>query len=251
MNLRATQRAFTLVEMLTAGTISLLIVVLVLGAFRATATLWRESEQRLDTAREARAAIDQMERDLATLAPAFGGVAPLSLCHTPATPPEDRRQEALYALCTVSGPGGDAGAIVWVGYRCRWDARARCFGLVRLFRGGEPTLAALEAADPLGAAFDDPGAEEEPLARYVWDFQVRPCEDGAAAPTFPGRTYPAAPPAWIEIRFKAIGPLAAEKLATLPITRETWEHPDDPLFLRFIAPYQQTYVTRIRLHTGP
>jgi len=241
------RRAFTLVEMLTASVLALFIAGLVLGAFRATATLWRRSEQRSDTAREARTAIDRMERDLAMVVPAFGGVAPLRLSHLPGTPPGERVYDALYALASL--PDAGAGAISAIGYRCRWDAAARCYVLVRLFRDAEATLTALETAPE--TVFDDPsGAGEEPLARYVWDFEVRPCVKGEPASAFPNRAYPGALPAWVEIRFKVAGPLAVEKLASLPVTRETWENPDDPLFRRVIAPYQQTYVTRIRLPIG-
>jgi prepilin-type N-terminal cleavage/methylation domain-containing protein len=57
-------RAFTLIELLVAMAVLALLVVLLMGIVESASKLWRDSESRVDSYREARAAVSIMSRDL-------------------------------------------------------------------------------------------------------------------------------------------------------------------------------------------
>jgi type II secretory pathway pseudopilin PulG len=239
-------RAFTLIELLTACTIAVLVLTLALQIFSATTDLWQHSAQRSDTFREARAALDLMARDLRMTLPAEG--APM-LKIGYETPEEDRTYEEIYAITSLPDPGKPS--LCGIGYRCVWDEDARCYVLKRSFREAGNILSAMEeASNDFTKLLSQTDAHEEEAARYIWDLTFRPCEEGAAAKIYPDRTYSNALPLWIEIRFKALGPTAAAKLGALPINRETWSKPADPLYAKHILPYQQQFSVRVRLYAA-
>ncbi len=57
-------QAFTLIELLVAMAVLALLVVLLMGIVESASKLWRDSESRVDSYREARAAVSIMSRDL-------------------------------------------------------------------------------------------------------------------------------------------------------------------------------------------
>ncbi len=249
--------AFTLLELLAACTVTVVILAVALRLFGATVAIWRRSEQRTDTRREARAALDIMARDLGmTAAPSSPEDATLWLAHDPASLPEDRAaNEEVCALVTLPfGTGGPGGDLCAVGYRCVWDDAVRCYVLKRRFLDGGATLAALRAnaQSTPGTAplFGSGAAVEEEVARYIWDLTLRPCAHGAPA-AYPEAACTGTLPGWIEIRFKALGPAGAQKLRSLSVTRATWKNPADPVYKVAIAPFQQQFVTRVPLHAAP
>lgn len=63
-DLRTARRAFTLIELLVAMAVLALLVVLLMGIVDSGTKLWRQSESRVDSYREARAALGIMSRDL-------------------------------------------------------------------------------------------------------------------------------------------------------------------------------------------
>lgn len=251
---------FTLLELAVATTLSLIVVGLILHLFSSVSTLWRYSEERIDTEREARAALDRIRRDLEhvvrlpPIAPGDPSPEVLRIGYTPSGTPESRSFEELQALVFLPNQGESD--LCAVAYRCAWDEEARCYVLLRSLRGSNATLAALLAppasAETPEEASDAPEttSHEEPLARYIWDLTFRPILNGAPAPTYPDTAYSDPLPIAIEIRFNALGSLAIEKLKAFPITEETWRTPDDPLFTRLIAQHARAYVIRVPLHAG-
>lgn len=59
-------RAFTLVEVVVAMSVSLLLIVALLQLFSATTTSWQRGEAQIDAFREARGALQSMARDIST-----------------------------------------------------------------------------------------------------------------------------------------------------------------------------------------
>lgn len=264
---RAHRWGFTLIELLVASVITALLIGLTASIFSGGMKLWRGSAHRVDTSREARAALHGMERDLRTavkgesaLGGAAAGVAPgghsqqvlpaMLFAHHPSTPVADRVNEELYFLTLL--PQAGRGNLCAVGYRAVWDANVRCYILkCRLFKS-EVVQTLL---DELGRPEDDgtplyfrPGGQEEEMARYIWDLSFRPCVEGEPASTYLQGSI--SPPPWVEIRFKAVGAKAVEKLKVLPVTRETWLNPSDAIYQKAILPYQQQFVIRARIYVS-
>jgi prepilin-type N-terminal cleavage/methylation domain-containing protein len=61
--------AFTLVEMLVALAVTSILTILMLKMFSDSSTIWKKHDEKLDTFREARAALQLMARELSTVIP--------------------------------------------------------------------------------------------------------------------------------------------------------------------------------------
>lgn len=274
-----TRRAFTLVEITVALAVTSILVVLMLRALNDSSVIWQRSGDRLDTLREARAAIQIIARDLAGVAsiPRIEGVSGsmpdilenlpvLALHHHPDGNPEDRVNGELYALTSI--PNGGRSRICSVGYFCEWDPKRVAFVLRRQASDSDATHVFLAETMKAGsvelspeAAFgfvfrritdaNDANAARhsiESLATFVWDLQfgVGPAdaaEEPLPAPGFYSRELPE----WVEIRFKALGANAVRKLEERGLTRETWFDPASTTYQNFILPQEQQFVTRVKL----
>ncbi len=243
--------AFTLVELLVACTVLTLLAVLTARAFQGATLLWERSTFRSEAYREGRAACEILWQDLAGLLPPDpeGSVLPLLvLDHPPEAGAEDRANEAFCA--TTLAPG--TGEPTLVGYRAVWDDQTGTYALRRTLRQDGAAALASGSGSVAATYFGDPAAaEEETVAACVWDFTVRPATTSGTAGPYPAKAYTADFPAWVEIRFKALGPSATRKLAGLQITRETWANPADPLFRRAILPHAESFFIRVPLAGAP
>jgi len=244
---------FTLVELLVAMVITSLVVLLISRVLFGAMQLWRHSSQRVETWREARAAIHCMERDLATALPASEAVVgdgvhlpAMLFARHPTTPEEDSGNEEIHFLTML--PQGGRASLCAVGYRVVWDGEARCYRLMRRFMPGDAVERLLQAGagTPATTLYFGEGSVEEEMAHHVWDLKIRPCADGQPAAAYPDGEVK--PPSAVEIRFKAIGAQAVEQLREVEATRQTWTNPDDPLYRRIILPRQQQFLIRARLH---
>jgi type II secretory pathway pseudopilin PulG len=190
-------RAFTLVELLIAAAITVVIVVmlgLMLGSLMTSAS---HASQRVDAFRDARAALQVMERDLSNLVPTQWDIR-TSPIPTP-TPIPITRAAAHFALDNVwqdpndlySANNGslnrqifaliarkDAGSstsgdLCAVGYYCRWDTNH--YVLCRYFRDSATTIPAIQSFPgtyvPVTTLYT-PSSTDEVLAAYVWNFNV-------------------------------------------------------------------------------
>ena len=256
MKRRNNERGFTLFELLLATGITVVTVTFVIQGFMAVANVWRCTEARTDTFRQARAALDCMVRELQAVAPALSGTGAsppvLVLDYDPATPVSDRVNEEVYAIASL--PNGGRSDLCMVGYRCGWDAASNAYVLKRHFKDSNLVFNDFLAAAGKGSfGFTDfyscDKAVEDDLAACVWNLTFRPCT--AQTPgDYPHTSYthPDDLPRWIEIGFKAVGATAAEKIKALPITRATWsDGSTSPAYRSAILPVMQQFSVRVRL----
>lgn len=283
--MKAKLRAFTLMELMVAMGVTSILVVLMLQIFERGSSAWQGNDEKLDTFREARAALQIMARDLSALSPApaadaifptpAGGAAVptggastqsfpiLTLDYHKDTPSEDKVNDEVYGLVGTRNRGlGDWCA---VGYYCEWNKDMKAFVLRRQFANSDDTFARLQPLAKAGVAssaralfesiFVRPAEPGDALATYVWDFHID-VPDPANANNLmahPQGSFNRNLPPWIDIRFKALGANAARKLKYQNITREVWTStkespgPLRDLYDRYILPGEQQFYTRVRL----
>ena len=193
---------FTLVELLIAAAITVVIVVMLgwmLGSLMSSAS---HASQRVDAFRDARAALQMMERDLSNLVRPQWNPDPF-VTPPPATALPVTRPAAYFALdkrwqdtandpysdpatgnpnrqmfgliATKSSPPGDMCA---VGYYCRWDTQLHAYTLRRFFLDATATFNVFTSAAVTAANYASdsdlyaPSVNDEVLAAYVWNFNV-------------------------------------------------------------------------------
>jgi prepilin-type N-terminal cleavage/methylation domain-containing protein len=264
-----TRRAFSLVELLVALSVTAVIVVAMLRLFMDGTTLWQRNDEKLDTFREARAALQVMARDLAGLRPVppdaptdFPDDFPmLMLDHHPDSDAQDEGNQELYALAAIRNQGRSD--LCAVGYYCAWDQTKKAYVLKRQFTESNKTFELLKDALPAGAPLNGTQAFKtiysrslasnvqsiDDLASYIWDVQVEIPEmgDPPVQEDWPQGAFNRELPLWVEVRMKALGTNAGRKLAGQQITRDTWFQPESALYRNLILPGQQELVTRIKL----
>jgi type II secretory pathway pseudopilin PulG len=203
---------FTLLELLIAAGITVVIVVLLgtmAGALMSTAA---RANQRIDAFRDARAALQMIQRDLSNLVPSQWNpdpsVAPTPLpCQASTTPstvvtrpaayfalqniyvdPGASNQQ-IYALISAKASGSgtpNQGDVCAVGYYCRWDDQLHAYTLRRFYRpAGSPVTCPPDSLstfdvikNPTGVNYASaselyvPSSCDPVLAAYVWNFKV-------------------------------------------------------------------------------
>jgi type II secretory pathway pseudopilin PulG len=272
------ERAFTLVELLIATGITVVIVVLLgamLGSLMNTAA---RANQRIDAFREARAALQIIERDLRNLVPPQWDIR-TSPIPTP-TPIPITRAAAYFALDNVwqdpndpySANNGslnrqifaliarkDAGSstsgdLCAVGYYCRWDTNH--YVLCRYFRGSATTFAAIQSFVgtyvPVTTLYT-PSSTDEVLAAYVWNLNVTLYD--ATGAVINGYPYICDPPATpptpnpmpvaIEISFNAMSPQAARTVMSVSSSPADWMTMNNVNNVNLVKPHAYQFRTRI------
>lgn len=270
MNLkRPPTAAFTLVELLVATAITAVIVVMLGTMFGSLSTTSLRANQRIDSFRDARAALQMIQRDLSGLVrtqwdvkttpvppppptPITRPAAYLALKNLYVDPSGDNQQ--IYALVAAknSGPGD----VCSVGYYCRWDSTRNSYSLHRFFRDSAATYTNIASSVSYAddASLYTPSASDEVLASYVWNLRITPF-DAAGAPLAPAYPYVCdassttntPPPAVIEISFKAMSPNAARAAIATGAGSDVWMTPTNALHQRLIAPHAYEFRTRIKL----
>jgi hypothetical protein len=237
---------------------------------------------RVDAFREARAALQLIERDLRnlvrtqwspdpfanqTLAPCItSGVSSTgltlpaayfdlkSIYVDPATVGTPNQQ--LYAL-TVDRTSSSSGDVCAVGYYCRWDGQLHAYSLRRFFRDSATTFTAIQGAGSYAgdSVLYAPTANDPVLAAYVWNLQIAlydaagnryttyPCVCDA----FTGTPLPAQLPAAIEISFNAMSPEAARTVMSVSSTANDWMDSTTQNYQRLILPNTYQFRSRINL----
>jgi len=260
-----TSRAFTLIEMIVAISVTSLIVVAMMRLFMDETTLWQKYDQKLDTFREARAAMQMMARDFGGLRPESSAAADfpmLALAANPEGKPEDQVNQEIYGLPAVRNQG--ANDLCAIGYYCTWSDPKNAFVLQRQSTDSSTTFNlmtnALSATSPKSGAeafgiiftrdtSKNTGLTIDSLASYIWDLKVVTPLTGNP-PTqlnWPQGYFGGELPPWVEISFKAVGVNAARKIAGSGVTRDTWFQPQSNLYRNLILPNEQQFVTRIKL----
>jgi len=198
--------AFTLLEVMVAVSVTLVLVILMLRIFTEGSTAWQRNDEKLDTFREARAALQTMARDFSALSPlpraeptttpAPGPGQPsqpnplsdfplLYIDHYPETEDVDKVNQEIYGLIPTRNKGRSS--LCAVGYYCVWDVNKHAFILRRQCTESNTTFNALkavlstirpmnttQAVETLFARGLDPDVQSiDDLATYIWDFQVK------------------------------------------------------------------------------
>ena len=270
-------RAFTLVELLIATGITVLIVVMLgwmLGSLMSSAS---HTIERVDAFRDARAALQMIERDLRNLVrtqwspdpftgPSFGpcGAATTSTRVTlpaayfvlkdiyldPATTANHNQQ--LYTLVSAKTTGS-SGDVCAVGYYCQWDSGLHAYSLRRFFQNINVQQALQGLTYAADSALYTPSASDAVLAAYVWNLQIAVydtagnryttypcvCDQGAVTPTWP--------PAALEISFNAMSPQAARTVMSVSSSPNDWMDTTTQNYQRLIMPHAYQFRSRINL----
>lgn len=235
--------AFTLAELLIAISITVILVGILFRVFAAAASQWQAADQRIDTFRDARAALQIMTRDISradvnglaqmlTLSDVFGG----------ATPPFAKE---AYAITPIPNTGKSD--LCTVGYYCSYDGVTKAYSLKRLFKGSDATFTSLATASPDFVTIfkKDTPKPDEIVAAYVWDLQFTP---GIGKDLIDPTTASSTQWNWLEIRFKSMSTASGRKIRNTPIDLSTWFDATSPLYKTFILPYEQQFVSRVVLH---
>ncbi len=259
--------AFTIVELLVAATITVVIVVMLGTMFGSMMKTSMRANQRVDAFRDARAALQMMKRDLASLVRAQPAAyfAMTDLYSDPNTSTTKNRQ--LYALCALKNqpPGiaaNAAGDMCAVGYYCSWDTDR--YTLRRHFRHSAATFAAFQANGPgnympptnpgiPAATLYSPSGTDDLLATNVWNLQITAYKaDGTVDATYPLIVDPIPPaavpvslPAAIEISFNAMSSEAARTIRSVSPSPDDWMDPTRSNNQRLVAPNAYEFRTRI------
>jgi type II secretory pathway pseudopilin PulG len=235
--------SFTLVELLVAITITVLIVTLLSTVFTAAGKQWRASDQRIDSFRDARAALQVIARDLGR-ADTNGDPQMLTLSDIDST-----SNYAKEAFAVTPIPNDGKSDLCAVGFYCTWDAASKTYTLKRLFRNSNVAVISLAKATPdFPTLFTKAAPDEEDLASCAWDLRFAP---GTTYDPEKPATNPSTKWRWLEVRFKSMSAEAARKLQNMNVTQATWADPADPIYKTAITPHEQQFVTRVILQQAP
>src|SRR4051794_9692150 len=201
---------FTLLELLVAIAITVLIVVLLSSVFTAAGKQWQSADQRIDSFRDARAALQIIDRDLGR-ANLNGDAQMLTLSNL-----DSSGTFAKEAFAVTPIPNSGKSDLSAVGFYCVWDATSKTYSLKRLFRDSDAVVTSLanKPAD-FTAVFTKVAANEEELASCAWDLRFTPgTQDLAEKPT----TNPSTKWRWIEVRFKSMSAASARRIRTMAVS---------------------------------
>lgn len=274
-------RAFTLVEVLIAAAITVVIVVmlgLMLGSLMSSAS---HASQRVDAFRDARAALQMMERDLRNLVRTQWRPDPFTN-PPPATTQPVTRPAAYFALdkrwqdaandpysdpangnpnrqmfgliATKSSAPGDMCA---VGYYCRWDTQLHAYTLRRFFLDAPTTFNVFTSPAVAAANYASdsdlyaPSVNDEVLAAYVWNLNITMRDaSGNVISTYPyicdsSATTPTPLPVAIEISFSAMSPNAARTVMSVSTAPADWMDTTAQNYQRLVKPHFYEFHTQI------
>ncbi|MEY2539815.1 MAG: hypothetical protein QOG67_3555 [Verrucomicrobiota bacterium] len=265
---------FTLAELLIAVAITSLIVVMLGTMFGSLANMSGRVNQRIDAFRDARSAIEMIERDLSHLVH-IGPAAYLALddrYSDPNTATLKNRQ--IYGL--IAAKNAALGDLCAVGYYCRWEGNR--YTLRRYFRDSNELNANSAYFSDAGRAiptwnFIGNGAgtymrsdklylpadtddlknnsfKDEVLAAYVWNFQATPYKTDGTVDTYPLILDPSSSvklPAAIEISFNMISPQAAQPIMTISTNPSDWMDETSTNYKRLIKSHVYQFRSRINL----
>jgi len=263
---RTRRQAFTIAELLIAATITLVIVLLLGTMFGSLTNTASRANQRIDAFRDARAALQLMERD-------FAGV--VKAPQTAYFALDKRWQDGAdaYSAQGNSGPNHQLFALVSarnkptgtvanqigdlcaVGYYCRWEGNR--YTLRRFFRHSIDTFNAIKpqiSGSTLNytppSLLYIPANTDDILASYVWNLQVTAYKaDGTKDTTYPLVIDPSNTavtlPAAIEIQFDAISPAAARTVLAASTDPTDWMDSNSSIYRRLILPHLYSFRTRI------
>lgn len=237
---------FSLLEVLVAVAVLALLVVLLMGMVDGATRMWRMNENRVESYREARAALNLISADLRSLHPSTNTNYFLTnLPDIGPSTPTNAQVGFLTALPLSAQDTGSLSDLCTAGYFLAYGpfttfSREAGFNLYRYFRESNETWTNLTANTALIEEANPSGPDVEVLARNILDFSVTPL-----ATNFTRWTYSSnAPvPALVEIKVVALNNERAKRLTT----QEEWEtlrtETNSPDYLQ----HTRTFTTRVPL----
>lgn len=254
--------AFTILELLVAMTLMSILLVLLLNMVDGATRLWRESENRVDSYREARAALGIMSRDLqnALAGPTNANHFALNaFSQLPAEAIKDTNLAAgcffLSALPFKAQEPSNKSDVCEVGYFLAFgksssasNSPVNTMNIYRYILSSDATFNALKSSaggSPFTNTLSTLDPKVELLARNITRFAMR-------AYTLTNNTLAAFSvstntplPDLVEISISAINQDAAKKLGN---TSSTWTSTNSSLYLNVVSPVEQTFTTRVKLN---
>jgi type II secretory pathway pseudopilin PulG len=275
---------FTLAELLIATGITAAIVVMLgwmLGALMGTAS---HANARVDAFRDARAALQMIERDLRNLvrtqwnpdpftnptpAPCVASTVTTTRVTLPAAyfavdnvcpnpndncdpyiDPATRNQQIWALVADRSSPSSND--VCAVGYYCRWDDQTHAYSLRRSFRRFSLTEMQNWGTYAGESVLYAPSASDPVLAAYAWNLKIS-LYDAAGTRYTPlscvcdaSATSPTMLPAAIEISFNAMSPQAARTVMSVSSNPNDWMA-NTQNYQRLILPHAYQFRSRINL----
>jgi prepilin-type N-terminal cleavage/methylation domain-containing protein len=250
-------RAFSLLEVLVAMSILSLLLVLLLSVTNNASKLWRANENRVDSYREARAAINTIANDLGSLCvstnTAFFAITPTDGSDSDLPKVTNGAEKAgmdgkIFFLTALPPDAQESGKnksdLCTVGYFLAYDKTsltgkgAASYNLYRYFRSSDATFAALETGKPLGDVDTDTSTTasqgSEVLAKNITGFKVNaytivpPADPANLTPTKEFTDFQKSAttplPDVIEITIEAINNETAKRFGEN--NKGAWEDPD-------------------------
>lgn len=268
---RHSRLAFTIVELLVAAAITALIVVLLGTMFGSLSSTTQRANQRIDAFRDARSAMQMIERDFASVVRTQWEPDPFSNPPpAPGTSQPRTRPSAYFALVSlyqdpvpgnkqiyglIAAKNNGPGDVCSVGYYCYWNPQTYAYELRRFFRNSSATYTTLSGATTYAGAgaIYTPAPQDDVLAAYVWNLQITAYDQsGTVINTYPyicdpSPTAAVALPAAIEISFNAISPAAAKTVTSVSTDPMDWMDSTRSRYKLLIAPHTYEFRTRINL----
>jgi len=250
--------AFTLLELLVSMSILAVLLVLLLSIVNGSTKLWKANENRVDSYREARAAVNMLANDLASLY-ASSNLKNFSIStqkdKLPATPVGVNGMHGSIFFLTALPPNAQGTSksgkenksdLCTVGYFLGYDKTSlagagtgtESYNLYRYFRASDDTFTALSTGDLLGGITIDTtptSANTELLAKNITGFEVHAYTIPPAVSPGPGqppvpqnpveftKTAETPLPDMLEIKVTALNNDVAKRLAG---KKSTWEDPE-------------------------
>jgi prepilin-type N-terminal cleavage/methylation domain-containing protein len=256
--------AFTMVELLVAMSILAVMMLLLLSIVNATTRMWRVSENRVDSYREARAALNVIDNDLQSILvskkskffaldvkdglPKSAVIAPKAnnvfFVTTLASDSQDSSDD------NRNGKPDNLSEICIVGYFLAYDSPT--FGkvepsmnLYRYFLSSDQSMAVLKDEDALTKNISTaPGSVNvEVLARNVLSLKINAFlvgADGKPAPFASGGTE--AMPDFIDVQITALNNDSAKKM-----NKGNWESPETGMMKNIFNQEARTFSTRVNI----
>jgi GxxExxY protein len=256
-------RAFTLLELLVALTVLAILVTMMMGLVTSATALWRQSENRAEAYREARAAMSIISRDLQNTivstnpslfrinGDAFGQLTGSDIITNPTNASAIFFHAAMPA--NAQDPDANKSDVCQVGYFIAFDRTAmstnlpgfeKTMNLYRYFLSSNPTFTNLIDTNmsdyPFTGNITATDGDVELLARNVRQFRITPYvyTNNTLTTNFTQSTNTPVPDL-LEIQVTAVNQEAARKFPD----KASWTSANFPL-----EGEQQTFTTRIHLN---
>jgi prepilin-type N-terminal cleavage/methylation domain-containing protein len=222
-------RGFTLLEIMVSMAILAILIVILSTMVDSSAKLWRQSENRVDSFREARAALNLIASDMQSIAfpkesnpkqPRFFALN--SGAELPGSASQSPEASSLFFLSALPTSEQQADEnksdLCTIGYFLAYDSptlnqKDKSLNLYRFFRSSDKTDVVLRGQDPIAANFTTGPSGEEVLARNIVGFKIRGYIVDAITGTV--TDYPDAtgtPPSYLDIELTAVNNEAAHHL---------------------------------------